>query len=220
MESIIERIKNNRFWTFHGGIHPPEQKQLSNDKPIKTIALPEKLIIPLQQHIGSKGDLLVNVGDHVLKGQQLTDYQHPMTVPVHAPTSGTISAITQHTLAHPSGMSDLAIELTPDGEDKWRTRNIVEDIFALSREDIISKIASAGIAGMGGAGFPTSLKLNIKPVINHLIINAAECEPYISCDDLLIREQSETIATGIAFLIIYCFLNTFSLVLKTINQKL
>ena len=90
MQSIINRIENNQFWKFHGGIHPPEQKFLTNDKPIKPLHLPEMLIIPVQQHIGVPGDILVNVGDSILKGEPLTNSTSPMAVPVHAPTSGTI----------------------------------------------------------------------------------------------------------------------------------
>ncbi|MCW9081691.1 MAG: electron transport complex subunit RsxC, partial [Colwellia sp.] len=87
MESIVERINQNKFWHFHGGIHPPEQKKSTNEKPIRQLSLPKQLILPLQQHIGRQGDLLVKVGDKVLKGQALTQSSNPMAVPVHAPTS-------------------------------------------------------------------------------------------------------------------------------------
>ena len=103
MGSIIERIKRGHFWTFHGGIHPPEQKFLTTDKPIRAVSIPDQLILPLQQHIGISADLQVNVGDKVLKGQPLTISTHPMAVPIHAPTSGTISAIKNAVIAHPSG---------------------------------------------------------------------------------------------------------------------
>ena len=200
MKSIIERIKKGQFWKFHGGIHPPEQKFLTNDKPIRTLELPKELIIPLQQHIGQIGELLVKTGDKVLKGQQLTQYSSPMSVPVHAPTSGVISAIKPSTIAHPSGMNALCLFITPDGEDKWQERTSCEEFHQLSHQEIINKIANAGIAGMGGAGFPTNIKINTKSTINYLIINAAECEPYITADDLLIREQSPSITDGIKIL--------------------
>ena len=200
MESIIERINQGKFWHFHGGIHPPEQKATTSDKPIKQLSLPKQLVLPLQQHIGRQGDLLVEVGDKVLKGQALTQSSNPMAVPVHAPTSGTISAIKKSVIAHPSGLSELCLFIDVDGEDTWKKREICQDFSQLSRQEIITKISNAGIAGMGGAGFPTHIKVNTKPDINFLIINAAECEPYITSDDLLMREQSEAIVDGIKIL--------------------
>ena len=200
VESVIARITRGHFWDFHGGIHPPEQKTLTASKPIKQLALPKQLIIPLQQHIGREGDLLVKVGDQVLKGQALTLSTNPMVVPIHAPTSGTISAIKMSVIAHPSGLSQLCIFLDVDGEDTWRKRAVCADLSQLSNSEIIEKIADAGIAGMGGAGFPTHIKANTKPDINFLIINGAECEPYITADDLLMMEQSNAIVDGIKIL--------------------
>lgn len=200
MESVIERIEKGHFWKFHGGIHPPENKFLTNDKPIRHLPLPKQLVIPVRQHIGKAGQLLVAPGDKVLKGQALTKRSGPMSVPVHAPTSGTITGIEKAVIAHPSGMSEDCIHLCPDGEEKWTQRQICEDYSLLSRETLIEKIANAGIAGMGGAGFPTHIKASSKPGINYLIINAAECEPYISADDLLIREHSTAIVDGIKIL--------------------
>lgn len=200
VESVIERITRGHFWDFHGGIHPPEQKFLTSNKPIKQLVLPKQLIIPLQQHIGFEGDVLVSIGDHVLKGQALTLSNNAMVVPIHAPTSGTISAIKMSIIAHPSGLSQLCIFLDVDGEDTWRKRQACADIEQLSNHEIIKKIANAGIAGLGGAGFPTHIKVSSKPDINFLIINGAECEPYITADDLLMIEQSHAIVDGINIL--------------------
>ena len=200
MNSIIERINQQNFWQFHGGIHPPEQKSLTSGKPIRQLPLPKQLIIPLQQHIGRQGDLLVKVGDKVLKGQALTQSTNPMAVPIHAPTSGVIGDIKKSVIAHPSGLSELCIFIDVDFEDTWRPRNICQDFTKLNQQQIIKKIADAGIAGMGGAGFPTHIKVTTKPDINFLIINAAECEPYITADDLLMCEQSEAITDGIKIL--------------------
>jgi electron transport complex protein RnfC len=105
MGSLIELITRGHFYKFHGGIHPPENKFLTTDKPIKNLPLPPQLIIPLQQHIGNAGDLIVEVGDKVLKGQPLTSQSTPMAVPVHAPTSGTVTATQNSTIAHPSGLA-------------------------------------------------------------------------------------------------------------------
>ena len=217
MNSIIERINQGKFWHFHGGIHPPEQKVITSSKPIKHLPLPKQLILPLQQHIGRQGDLIVNVGDKVLKGQALTKSSNPMAVPVHAPTSGTISAIKNSVIAHPSGLSELCLFIDVDGEDTWKTREICQDFTKLSRQEIVSKIADAGIAGMGGAGFPTHIKVNTKPDINFLIINAAECEPYITSDDLLMCEQSEAIVDGIK--ILEQLLNPASILIGIENNK-
>ncbi|WP_286272328.1 electron transport complex subunit RsxC [Thalassotalea hakodatensis] len=200
MESVIERIERGQFWQFHGGIHPPEMKFLTNEKPIRSLPLPEKLVIPVQQHIGEPGDLLVAVGDTVLKGQALTKASAPLMVPVHAPTSGKITNINLHVIAHPSGLSELCVTLVPDGEDKWRDRHITKNFHELSKDTLIEKIADAGISGMGGAGFPTHVKVNTQAQINYLIINAAECEPYITADDLLVRENAGTILDGINIL--------------------
>jgi electron transport complex protein RnfC len=197
VESVIERIKRGSFWHFHGGIHPPEQKFLTSTKPIASAQIPEQLIIPLRQHIGQAGKLIVNVGDKVLKGQALSVNDSPMSLSVHAPTSGTITAIKLMAIPHPSGLSETCIILTPDGEDTWQSRQICPDYKLLSKEKILEKIANAGIAGMGGAGFPTQIKVSTLAEINYLIINAAECEPYITADDLLIQEHSPTILDGI-----------------------
>jgi electron transport complex protein RnfC len=200
VESVIERIEKGHFWKFHGGIHPPEQKFLTSDKPIRNLSLPKQLILPLQQHIGQAGKLLVAIGDNVLKGQALTQSSHPMAVPIHAPTSGKIIEIKEAVIAHPSGLSEMCLFLEPDGDDLWKKRHICSDFSQLSNNDIVAKIADSGIAGMGGAGFPTHVKVNTPSKINYLIINAVECEPYITADDLLIREHCATIIDGIKIL--------------------
>ena len=200
MESIIERIQKGHFSQFHGGIHPPEQKFLTSTKPIASARIPEQLIIPVRQHIGQAGDINVAVGDKVLKGQTLSTSNSPMQLPVHAPTSGTITAIKPSVIPHPSGLSETCIVLTPDGDDTWRERNICPDYQLLSKGQILEKIANAGIAGMGGAGFPTQVKVGTLAKIEYLIINAAECEPYITADDLLIQEHSPTVLDGIKIL--------------------
>jgi len=200
VNAIINRIDKNQFWKFHGGIHPPEQKFITENKPIRTLPLPKELILPLQQHIGQAGKLLVSVGDTVLKGQPLTTGDHPMAVPIHAPTSGVVTAIKDSTIAHPSALKEPCLFLTPDGDDTWVERKICTDYTQLSHTDILKKIADAGISGMGGAGFPTYVKANTSAKIEFLIINAAECEPYITADDLLIREHCPTIIDGIQIL--------------------
>jgi len=200
MGSILARIKQGRWWKFHGGIHPPEQKFLTKHKPIRNLPLPKVLVLPLKQHIGQKGDIQVNVGDKVLKGQPLTNSPHPMAVPIHAPTSGIITEIKNTIVAHPSGLSELCIFIKPDEKEEWVARHICQDYNQLSAQEILTKITNAGIAGMGGAGFPTNVKINTRVATKFLIINAAECEPYITADDLLMREHSSEIVDGIKIL--------------------
>ncbi|SHI19761.1 electron transport complex subunit RsxC [Ferrimonas marina] len=200
MQTLLEQIDKGQLWTFPGGIHPPERKSLSNQTPIQSLPLPPVLWIPLRQHIGVAGELLVKSGDKVLKGQPLTRATAPMTVPVHAPTSGTIGRIEPRTVAHPSGLSEPCIELLPDGEDHWRPRTPRSSIQAVDNSELRQLIQDAGIVGLGGATFPSAVKLGGHSKIRFLLINGAECEPYISADDRLMREQADAILQGIEVL--------------------
>ncbi|TMP23828.1 electron transport complex subunit RsxC, partial [Pseudoalteromonas rubra] len=199
METLLEQIEHGKLWQFPGGIHPPEQKSVSNQASIGRIPLPDYLVLPLKQHIGANGQLLVNKGDRVLKGQALTRPGANWSLPVHAPTSGVISDIKPMPSAHPSALPELSIVLTPDGEDSWCELSPVSDFTQLDNQALIDIIHHAGIAGMGGAGFPTYVKADSakhKPV-EFLVVNGVECEPYITADDLLMREHAEQIVQGI-----------------------
>ncbi|TMN50381.1 electron transport complex subunit RsxC [Pseudoalteromonas piscicida] len=200
METLLEQIESGKLWQFPGGIHPPEQKTLSNQQPIARLPLPDKLILPLKQHIGANGSLLVNSGDHVLKGQALTAPGTNWSLPIHAPTSGTIEAIKPMPSAHPSALPELSIILRPDGEDKWTPLNPIGDISTLDNKQLIDIIHQAGIAGMGGAGFPTYVKADSPKPIEFLVVNGIECEPYITADDRLMREHAKEIIAGIEVL--------------------
>ncbi|WP_372964076.1 electron transport complex subunit RsxC [Marinobacter sp.] len=186
------------LWDFPGGIHPPENKIQSTRRPIQSAGIPEQLILPLQQHIGEPAEVLVEVGDRVLKGQKIADVKAGLGVPVHASTSGVIEAIEQRPVPHPSGMSDWCVVLTPDGEDQWCELNPISDYQKLEREAVLGMIRDAGIAGMGGAGFPTTIKL--RPPrdrkVETLILNGAECEPYITADDMTMREHAAEVING------------------------
>ncbi|PSW23194.1 electron transport complex subunit RsxC [Photobacterium swingsii] len=201
MLSIIEQIKQGQLWDFHGGIHPPENKTISSNAPIQHAGVPQQLVLPLKQHIGAKGDIIVAVGDRVLKGQPLTKGDIAMCVPVHAPTSGTITAIEERTIAHPSGLSDLCIVIDSDGDDLWGEQTSIADYTTKAPSDLIEQIRLSGIAGLGGAGFPTSRKLQGGiGNVDILIINAAECEPYITADDRLMQDYAEEVIEGIRIL--------------------
>ncbi|TXY42247.1 electron transport complex subunit RsxC [Vibrio cholerae] len=198
MLSLIEQIKSGKLWDFPGGIHPFENKHQSNRQPIINASIPNELVLPLKQHIGKAGDLLVKVGDRVLKGQPLTQYTSTFMLPIHAPTSGVISAIEPRTVAHPSGLSEPCIVLTPDQQEEWFELQPQPDFQRLSPETLLELIRQAGISGMGGAGFPTAKKLQSGLSRTEiLIINAAECEPYITADDVLMRQYAHEIIQGI-----------------------
>ncbi|KOY63762.1 electron transporter RnfC [Photorhabdus heterorhabditis] len=200
MFNLLNLLHKNKIWDFDGGIHPPEMKLQSSQTPLRIAPLPEELIIPLQQHLGTEGELLVKAGDKVQKGQPLT-FGSGRTVPVHASTSGTIIAIEPCITAHPSGLKELCVRLRPDGEDQWCERIQTPDYQSLDANTILNRIHQAGIAGLGGAGFPTAAKLQSgRSGIKTLIINAAECEPYITADDRLMQEHSNELIEGIRIL--------------------
>lgn len=197
---IIEHLANKELWDFPGGVHPPQHKSLSNKTAIETIPLPEKLYIPIKQHIGLDGEVIVNVGDRVLKGQPLTKSENTFSVPVHASTSGIIESIDKHVSAHPSGLPELTICIKVDGEDKAIETTSFPNYSKADKVELISAICNAGISGLGGAGFPTHIKTNNVKPLEFLIINGIECEPYISADDRLMREHAWQIRQGIDIL--------------------
>ncbi|PID42714.1 MAG: electron transport complex subunit RsxC [Proteobacteria bacterium] len=183
---------------FPGGIHPPENKAQSTGKPIRQAQIPSVLIVPVSQHSGKPAKPIVDIGQTVLKGQKIAEAAASVSVPVHAPTSGTISAITDHLTGHPSGMAGLCIVIEPDGEDTWIELAAERDYRSMTPEQIREIIRDKGIVGMGGAGFPTEIKLHsaARTKIQTLIINAAECEPCITADDMLLREQASRVLAG------------------------
>ncbi|OBT32602.1 electron transport complex subunit RsxC [Vibrio splendidus] len=198
MISLIEQIRTGSIWNFPGGVHPAENKKQSNTTDIVHARLPEEIVLPVKQHIGKPGNLLVAVGDAVLKGQQLTALETGFTLPVHAPTSGVITAIEPRTIAHPSGLSDVCVVIKPDGLDAWVAKHPVEDFSTKTSDELLDVIRQAGISGMGGAGFPTAKKLQSGlGRTDILIVNAAECEPYITSDDKLLQEHAEEVLKGI-----------------------
>ena len=200
MLKLFSAFRKDKIWDFNGGIHPPEMKTQSNSTPLRQLPLAGRFVIPLKQHIGAEGELCVSVGDHVLRGQPLTRGRGRM-LPVHAPTSGTVVAIAPHSTAHPSALAELSVIIDADGDDRWTERDGWSDFRARSREELISRIHQFGVAGLGGAGFPTGNKLlGGGDKIETLIINAAECEPYITADDRLMQDCAAQIVEGIRIL--------------------
>lgn len=189
----------SKIFAFHGGIHPPENKKQSTRSPIRLAPVPEQLTIPIQQHIGAPAKPCVQVGEHVLKGQLIAEAQGRISVSIHASSSGTITDISPKAVPHPSGLEAPCISIKTDGQDQWIPHQGLDDYRSLPHMELIDYIRNHGIAGMGGAGFPTDVKLHLGDdhIVNTLIINAAECEPYITADDMLIRERAEQVVGGI-----------------------
>ncbi|MDZ4201472.1 MAG: electron transport complex subunit RsxC [Gallionella sp.] len=188
------------LFAFHGGIHPPANKAQSTQLPVLRAPLPAKLTIPLRQHAGESAKPVVQVGDRVLKGQLIGEPEGFISSSIHAPTSGTITAVDPQAIPHPSGLPDLCITLIPDGKDEWIARQAV-DYRTLPADELRHRLRMSGIVGLGGAVFPSDIKLrplrdHPNKIIDTLIINGAECEPYITCDDMLMRERAADIVQG------------------------
>ncbi len=197
--NLIRGVSNNQdVFKFNGGVHPHDHKAESTTLPIAQLAIPEKLILPLRQHVGHIPKVLVQVGDFVLKGQMLAEPEGTVSAAIHAPTSGTITAINEQVIPHPSGLPDVCITLTPDGKDTWGQLQST-DWRNSDKKVLVDSLRSSGIVGLGGATFPTHIKLrtNGKSNVHTLVINAAECEPYITCDDMLMRERADQVIKGI-----------------------
>ena len=188
----------NRIHNIHGGIHPPERKALSLPGQLRTAGIPRQLVLPLAQHIGKPAEAIVQVGERVLGGQRLAEADGLVSVPIHAPTSGTVSAVELRSVPHPSGLENQCVVIDCDGLDEWLPLTPLVDWQTQPPEALVAHVRAAGVAGMGGAGFPTAVKLlaSDKHSINTLIINGTECEPYITADDTLMQVSADAIIEG------------------------
>ncbi len=192
-----------KLFKIRGGVHPFENKQATAGKYITPVPLADRLFIPLQQHIGAPAEPIIKREDKILKGQLLANSQGVISAPVHAPTSGKVISIGKYPAPHPSGLPVRTIIIEPDGEDRWADIGVnYNDPFSLDPDEVATRVAAAGIVGMGGATFPSAVKLNLRKryTLNKLVINAAECEPYLTCDDQLMRENAEDIIDGICIM--------------------
>ena len=190
---------SRKLFTFKGGVHPPEHKSESNVRPVHAAPLPRKLVIPLRQHIGNPAKPVVEIGDRVLKGQVIGAADGYISAAVHASSSGTVVAIGPALVPHVSGLPDDCITIETDGRDEWIDHAPL-DYRAMDPADLRMRLRDMGIAGLGGAVFPSAVKLdpgaaNTCPT---LIINGGECEPWITCDDLLMRTRADEIMQGMA----------------------
>lgn len=185
------------------GVHPDDNKRPAADAPLRRLPLPQRLYIPLQQHVGQPARPVVLVGQNVLKGQLIAEPQGRISAPVHASTSGTITAIGEIAAPHPSGLPLAAITIESDGLDRSIEPDVPADPLALSPQEISARVAAAGIVGLGGATFPSSVKLALgkRSEVTTLIVNGGECEPYISCDDRVMRDCAEEVIDGVRIML-------------------
>lgn len=192
-----------RFFGPGWGVHPDDHKRPAADAPLRTLPMPERLYIPLQQHVGAPARPVVVAGQKVLKGQLLAEPGGRISAPIHASTSGTVKAIGEVTAPHPSGLPMAAIIIAADGEDRAMEVDVPADPFALSPEEITALVAAAGVVGLGGATFPSSVKLALgkRSEIKTLIVNGGECEPYLSCDDRVMRDQADQVIDGVRLML-------------------
>ncbi len=188
-----------RLHQFKGGVVLKGHKKDSTLMPTQPARLPASLVLPLKQHIGSAAEPVVAVGDKVLKGQLIARAGDTISAPLHAPSSGTIRAIANHPVPHPSGLPAPCIFIDSDGEERWRPRQHQIFNFAELRPlELREIIRDAGIVGLGGAGFPAWVKLDPEGrEVDTLILNGAECEPYITCDEMLLRERALEVLAGL-----------------------
>lgn len=184
-------------YSFPRGIHPPENKHLTEASPLEFLPPPEKVFIPLHQHFGAPAAPLVKKGDEVLLGQKIGESKALFSAPVHASVSGKVLSVED--VIHPNGYPVLAVVISNDGQDRLSPEvRETDDPFALSPEEIKQKVKEAGVVGLGGAAFPTAVKLSPpkdKP-IDTLVINGCECEPFLTADHRLMLEFPEAIIKG------------------------
>jgi len=183
--------------TFNGGIHPYDGKDLSKDKPIKDVLPKGNLVYPLSQHIGAPATPIVAKGDHVLRGQMIAEASGFVSAPIYSSVSGTVIAIEPRRVVTGDMVNSIIIE--NDNEYTEVAYNRVENVDTLEKQEIIERIKMAGIVGMGGAGFPTHVKLSPKEPekIEYCIANCAECEPYLTSDYRRMIEEPEKLVEGL-----------------------
>ena len=187
--------------TFKGGVHPYDGKELSKDQPITEYLPKGDLVYPLSQHIGAPAKPVVAVGDTVLRGQMIAEAGGFVSAPIYASVSGKVKKIEPRRVAVGDMVNSIVIE--NDGAYNSVEFEAAEDVSALSKEEILERIKNAGIVGMGGAGFPTHVKLSPKEPekIDYVIANCAECEPYLTADYRRMLEEPEKLIEGMRIIL-------------------
>lgn len=189
---------SSSLFKIFGGLKLPGFKEMSTSQATQDAPLPKKLVLPLKQHIGHAAEAVVQVGDTVLKGQIIAIAKDYISTSIHAPSSGKIIAIEKHLIPHPSGIKTDCIVIETDGKEQWTECKEYTNYRQLEAKDLRNIIHEAGIVGLGGAGFPSHIKLTPgSNIVDTLILNGAECEPYITCDAMLMQEQSRKIIDGL-----------------------
>jgi electron transport complex protein RnfC len=194
---MVDTLPGDRIHSFPGGLKLAHHKQIACRRPVERPPLPERLFVPLRQHQGASARPVVEPGMQVLKGEPLTETGDDFVVPGHAPTSGTVEALSDHPAALPPGGTQRVVVLAPDGRDRWGRTQALEDWSSRDPETLVDHLHRAGLAGLGGAMFPTAAKLRGDwPGIDTVILNGAECEPWIACDEMLMRERARAVIEG------------------------
>ncbi|TJX14790.1 electron transport complex subunit RsxC [Tissierella creatinini] len=194
--------------TFKGGYHVPDNKSYTSGKAVEKAKEPKVVYIPLHQHVGSPCEALVKVGDTVKIGQKIGDSKASVSAPVHASISGTVKSIAKR--YNPNGLKVDCIEIESDGLSEYHeSYGVKTDLSKLSKDEIIIKIKEAGIVGMGGAAFPLHSKLitSDDSSVDAVILNGAECEPYLTCDHRIMLENPEKVVTGLQIIMKYLNVN-------------
>jgi Na+-translocating ferredoxin:NAD+ oxidoreductase subunit C len=190
-------VSEPRLWRFHGGLKLDPRTAGPASVPISEVPVPPRLVLPLSQHVGQPAEPVVAIGERVLKGQPIARPSGYIAAKVHASSSGTVVEIADHPVPHPSGLSAPCIVIETDGRDEaWEGYEPLADYGSLNSNELRARVRAAGVVGLGGAAFPTAVKLGSGTGLKMLILNAAECEPYICCDELLLRERPEEVLTG------------------------
>lgn len=191
-----------KLFRFRGGVHPEERKDTA-EVHIARMPLPKLLRVPMQQHIGAPAEPIVRVGQPLLKGELIATAVGAISAPVHAPTSGTVVELGMLPAPHPSGLPTFSVVIEPDGRDQWDEFPVPRNPFEMPSEIIAERVAAAGVVGLGGATFPSAVKLGAANSrhIHTIIINGGECEPYLTCDDRLMRERADEVVDGVRIIL-------------------
>jgi electron transport complex protein RnfC len=203
--NAVEQAKTagDKLHHFHGGLRLRHNKKISCQQPLERSPLPPRLTIPFMQHAGLEAEPLVRVGQKVLKGEAIGEFHTPSSGFIHASSSGTITALARQAISHPSGLDGLCAVLKPDGLDEWIDHKTLPNWHSEDPARLRDLIRHSGIVGLGGAVFPTGKKVDEakNANIHTLILNGAECEPYISCDEMLMRHEPDRIVSGALILL-------------------
>lgn len=195
-------MKQPGLWRFHGGLKLDARTARAAAEPIAAVPLPPQLVLPLSQHVGQPAEPIVSPGERVLRGQPIARPSGYVGAKVHASSSGTVVEIADLPVPHPSGLSAPCIVLETDGlDERWEGYEPIPDYATLTGPELRARVRAAGVVGLGGAAFPTAVKLGAGSGLKLLILNGAECEPYICCDERLLLERAEEVLAGARILL-------------------